>query len=284
LSLHFGIKGGIRLSGESLYSPAIPGGLARQLARHGPSRLTALISLHFYILHEQGKPMKKARFVGGWLMLFVVSGWVVAQERLPVATDKAAGPDAAVASQYSYSIGQDIGSSFRSDGLPLEIESLLAGIRDGLNDAQPKFDEETCTQSLHQLGMLRMQAHVARNRAYLEKNSQAEGVKVLPSGLQYKVLKEGAGASPKLTNRVWAHYRGEFIDGTMFDSSEGQNQPADFRVNGVIPGWTEALQLMKPGSRWQLVIPSKLAYGDDGRPGIPPHATLVFEVELIRID
>jgi FKBP-type peptidyl-prolyl cis-trans isomerase FklB len=229
--------------------------------------------------------MRRARFVGGCLMLFVVSGWVIAQEGLLVPGDQATGPEAAVASQYSYSIGQEIGSSFRSDGLPLEIESLLAGIRDGLNDAQPKFDEETCTQALHQLGVLRLQSHVARNRAYLEKNSQAEGVKVLPSGLQYKVLKEGAGASPKLTDRVRAHYRGEFIDGTEFDSSMGQGEPAEFPVNGVIPGWTEALQLMKPGSRWQLVIPSNLAYGEAGRRGaIPPHATLVFEVELISID
>jgi FKBP-type peptidyl-prolyl cis-trans isomerase len=218
-------------------------------------------------------------------MIFVVSGWVIAQDGLPVPGDQATGPDTAVASQYSYSIGQEIGSSFRSDGLPLEIESLLAGIRDGLNDAQLKFDEETCTQALRQLGILRMQAHVARNRAYLEKNSQAEGVKVLPSGLQYKVLKEGAGASPKLTDRVRAHYRGEFIDGTEFDSSMGQGEPAEFPVNGVIPGWTEALQLMKPGSRWQLVIPSNLAYGEAGRRGaIPPSATLVFEVELISID
>jgi FKBP-type peptidyl-prolyl cis-trans isomerase FklB len=229
--------------------------------------------------------MRRAKLVGGWLMLFLVGGWVFAQEDLPVAGKKATGPDAATTSQYSYSIGQEIGDSFRSDGMPLDTESLLAGVRDGLNAAQPKFDEKTRSLSMQQMGRFRMQAHVAKNQEYLEKNSKIEGVQVLPSGLQYKVLKDGEGNSPAAGDIVRAHYRGELIDGTVFDSSFDRNEPLETRVNGVIAGWSEALQLMKVGSRWKLVIPSNLAYGETGAEGvIPPHATLVFEMELLSIE
>ena len=229
--------------------------------------------------------MRRARFVGGWLMLFVVSGWVFAQEDLPEARQDAAAPDAVTARQYSYSIGMEIGTAFETDGVHLDVESLLAGVRDGLNDAQPKFDKETCEQAMQQLGRFRMQTHITRNREYLEKNRQAEGVQVLPSGLQYKVLAQGTGASPAAGDRVKAHYRGQLIDGTVFDSSYERNEPLVTRVDRVIPGWSEALQHMKVGSRWQLVIPSNLAYGETGAGGvIPPHATLVFEVELLSIE
>ena len=229
--------------------------------------------------------MRRARFVGGWLMLFVVSGWVFAQEDLPEAGSQAAAPDAVTARQYSYAIGMEIGAAFETDGVHLDVESLLAGVRDGLNDAQPKFDKETCDQAMQQLGRFRMQTHITRNREYLEKNRQAEGVQVLPSGLQYKVLAQGTGASPAAGDRVKAHYRGQLIDGTVFDSSYERNEPLVTRVDQVIPGWSEALQQMKVGSRWQLVIPSNLAYGESGAGGvIPPHATLVFEVELLSIE
>jgi len=121
--------------------------------------------------------------------------------------------------------------------------------------------------------------------AFLAENKKKEGVKTLPSGLQYKILTEGSGKTPKETDTVTTHYRGTLIDGTEFDSSFKRGQPASFTVNGVIKGWTEALQLMKEGSKWQLFIPSDLAYGDRGAGGqIGPHATLIFEVELISID
>jgi FKBP-type peptidyl-prolyl cis-trans isomerase FklB len=120
--------------------------------------------------------------------------------------------------------------------------------------------------------------------AFLAENKKKEGVKTLPSGLQYKVIKEGTGKSPKATDKVSTHYRGTLIDGTEFDSSYKRGQPATFPVNGVIPGWTEALQLMKVGSKWQLFIPSKLAYGERGAPPvIGPYSVLIFTVELLAI-
>jgi FKBP-type peptidyl-prolyl cis-trans isomerase FklB len=119
--------------------------------------------------------------------------------------------------------------------------------------------------------------------AFLAENKKKDGVKTLPSGLQYKVLAEGKGKTPKATDTVTVHYRGTLTDGTEFDSSYKRNQPASFPVNGVIKGWTEALQLMKEGSKWQLFIPASLAYGEPGRPGIPPNSVLIFDVELISV-
>ena len=117
----------------------------------------------------------------------------------------------------------------------------------------------------------------------LAKNKKQDGVKTLQSGLQYKVITEGKGKSPKASDTVTVNYAGTLIDGTEFDSSYKRGQPATFPVGGVIKGWTEALQLMKEGSKWQLVIPADLAYGEQGRPGIPPNAVLIFEVELVSI-
>jgi len=119
---------------------------------------------------------------------------------------------------------------------------------------------------------------------FLEENKAKEGVVILPSGLQYKVITEGTGKSPKATDKVKVHYRGTLINGKEFDSSFKRNQPAEFPVNGVIKGWTEALQLMKEGSKWELYIPSDLAYGARGAGGdIGPNATLIFEVELLEV-
>lgn len=119
---------------------------------------------------------------------------------------------------------------------------------------------------------------------YLKENATKEGVKALPDGLQYKELRAGAGASPKATDTVVVHYSGKLIDGTEFDSSYKRGEPAEFPVNRVIPGWTEALQLMKPGAKWMLYIPSKLAYGPRGAGGvIGPDETLIFEVELLKV-
>ena len=134
------------------------------------------------------------------------------------------------------------------------------------------------------------QAEVAKKNktegdAFLAENKKKEGVKTLPSGLQYKVIKAGTGKKPKMNDTVTVNYRGTLIDGTEFDNSYKRGQPATFQVNGVIPGWTEALQLMEQGAKWQLFIPSNLAYGERGAPGgqIGPNATLIFEIELISI-
>jgi len=124
----------------------------------------------------------------------------------------------------------------------------------------------------------------AEGEAFLAANATKDGVVTLPSGLQYKVITPGSGASPKASDTVSVHYRGRLIDGTEFDSSYKRNEPTSFPVGGVIPGWTEALQLMKVGAKWELYVPAKLAYGDRGAGGlIPPGATLVFEVELLSI-
>jgi FKBP-type peptidyl-prolyl cis-trans isomerase len=128
--------------------------------------------------------------------------------------------------------------------------------------------------------------NLEKGEAFLKENSTKEGVKTTASGLQYKVLKEGAGKSPKATDTVQVHYKGTLLDGTEFDSSYKRGQPAKFPLNRVIPGWTEGVQLMKEGAKYQFTIPSKLAYGERGTPGgpIPQNATLIFEVELITVE
>jgi FKBP-type peptidyl-prolyl cis-trans isomerase FklB len=118
---------------------------------------------------------------------------------------------------------------------------------------------------------------------FLAGNKKKEGVVTLPSGLQYKVIKNGSGKKPKLTDTVTTNYKGTLIDGTEFDSSFKRKQPASFQVNGVIAGWTEALQRMEEGAKWQLFVPSQLAYGERGAGPIGPHATLIFEIELISV-
>ena len=127
-------------------------------------------------------------------------------------------------------------------------------------------------------------ASIKEGKEFLDANKKKEGVVTLPSGLQYKVIKAGTGAVPKATDTVKTHYRGTLISGTEFDSSYKRNEPAEFPVGGVIKGWTEALQLMKTGSKWQLYIPSELAYGENGAGAdIPPNAVLTFDIELLEI-
>ena len=210
-----------------------------------------------------------------------------AQEDLPAAggADAAAAkPAESSATVYSYAIGQEIGKNFQADGVELDMESLAAGIKDALAKAKPKYDEATCTKALQQLSEARAGAMMKDQKTFLEENKKAEGVTTLPSGLQYKVLKAGTGATPTASDTVRTHYEGKLIDGTIFDSSIRRGEPAEFPVEGVIAGWTEALQKMKVGDKWQLVIPSSLAYGEAGAQGvIPPHATLIFDIELLDI-
>lgn len=189
------------------------------------------------------------------------------------------------ARHYSYAIGIDIGTNFRRNGIALDFNSLLAGLKDALAGAKPQYDQQTCRRALQQLSNQQKEKMVDRNKQYLEENKGAPGVQVTSSGLQYKVLKQGVGATPKASDTVSTHYRGTLIDGTEFDSSYARSQPATFPVGGVIPGWTEALQLMKVGDKWQLVIPSELAYGERGAGDmISPHSTLIFEIELLGIE
>jgi FKBP-type peptidyl-prolyl cis-trans isomerase FklB len=126
--------------------------------------------------------------------------------------------------------------------------------------------------------------NLAEGQKFLDENKKKEGVVTLPSGLQYKIMKEGQGELPADSDKVTVNYNGTFINGKVFDSSIQRGQPAQFAVGGVIPGWTEALKLMKPGAKWMLYIPPQLAYGEQGVPGIGPNSVLIFEVELISVD
>jgi FKBP-type peptidyl-prolyl cis-trans isomerase len=195
----------------------------------------------------------------------------------------------------SYSIGYDIGDTFKKQKIELNIDALVTGLKESLagKDAAMSKEERDKTLQAFQKEMMEKQIAASKEAAeknkaegekFLEENKKKDGVKTTTSGLQYKVIKEGSGASPKETDTVVTNYRGTLIDGTEFDSSYKRNEPATFPVNRVIKGWTEALQLMKPGSKYQLFIPSSLAYGERGAgQTIGPNATLIFEVELLSI-
>lgn len=197
--------------------------------------------------------------------------------------------------KMSYIIGIDIGTNLKRQSVEINPDILFRGIRDGLAGNKPLMSDQEMKDAiaLFQKEMQAKQEEVARKmgeknkkegETFLAENRKKEGVVTLASGLQYKVLKKGSGKKPKLTDTVTTHYKGTLIDGTEFDSSYKRGQPVSFPVNGVIGGWTEALQLMEEGAKWQLFIPPHLAYGERGAgPQIGPNATLIFEVELISI-
>lgn len=190
-----------------------------------------------------------------------------------------------------YAIGVNIGSNFRRQGLEadlIDLDTFTRGIKDALSGGTLQLTEQELGETLKAL----QQAITDKRKTAGEKNKIAgekfladnksqPGVITLPSGLQYKILTAGSGESPKPDHTVTVNYRGTLIDGTEFDSSYKRGTPATFRVGGVIKGWTEALQLMNPGAKWQLTIPAALAYGERGNGNIPPDSTLIFEVELI---
>jgi len=191
--------------------------------------------------------------------------------------------------KVSYSIGLNIGFNFTKQNVPINPDALALGVRDAIA-GKPKMTEDQIkeTMTAFEKEMMDKQKAVGEKNAadserFLGENKKKEGVKTTASGLQYKVMKEGTGVQPKATDTVTVNYRGTFIDGTEFDSSYKRGQPATFPVNGVIKGWTEALQVMKVGSKYQLFIPANLAYGETARPGIPPNSTLIFEVELMDV-
>jgi FKBP-type peptidyl-prolyl cis-trans isomerase len=194
----------------------------------------------------------------------------------------------------SYAIGLDIATSLKRQELDVDAKALAAGIADGFA-GKPALTEQEMKAAIMDLQKSAMARAEEKQKAGAEKNLKAgedflaanakkDGVKTTASGLQYKVIKAGTGASPKPTDTVKVHYTGKLVDGTVFDSSVERGTPATFPVKGVIPGWTEALQLMKVGDKWQLVIPAKLAYGEDGPGPIGPNSTLIFEVELLGIE
>lgn len=195
----------------------------------------------------------------------------------------------------SYAIGTKYGESIKQDLPDLELPLLIEGIKAGHGESKNQLTTEQITQLLTQYQQTRaqkMQAeqgaaaekNLKEGKTFLEKNAKEADVKVTPSGLQYKIIKAGTGAKPGLEDTVKVHYHGTLIDGTVFDSSIERGEPISFPVNGVIKGWTEALQLMPAGSEWQLYIPANLAYGEEGTRGkIGPNASLIFKVQLLEV-
>jgi len=223
------------------------------------------------------------------------------------AGEKAAAPETGALKtemeKVSYVIGTRMARSYKAQGIEIDIESLVSGYKDALAGRELALSPEE-SQKVLTLFQQRLKAkqaakmaeqnakmaeqaakNLAEGQAFLEANKAKEGVKVLPSGLQYKVITEGTGEIPTSKDKVKTHYRGTLINGMEFDSSYKNNKPIEFPVTGVvIKGWTEALQLMKTGSKWQLYIPAELAYGQRGKPPrIPPSSTLIFEIELLEI-
>lgn len=184
----------------------------------------------------------------------------------------------------SYTIGVQLGRDLKGNGVPLNIDMLAAALRDVYTDKTPALNDDEMNEALTKLQELIMNAGAEEAERFLVENAKKEGVKTLPSGLQYKVLKSGDGPSPGAKDVAKVNYVGSLIDGTEFDSSEKHGGPADIPVNRVIPGWTEALQLMKVGDKWELYIGPELGYGKRGSPPvIRPNSTLVFQVELLGI-
>ncbi len=231
-------------------------------------------------------------------LIVLVSGTVSGQDQKSADAKPESNIDRA-----SYGIGMNMGNSLKKQGLDVNTQMLIRGLLDAINGKDPALNDEELNEAFAfiQKEIQRKQAEMrmaadpqlkaiadknrAEGAAFLATNGKKEGVKTTKSGLQYLVLNAGDGATPKATDTVKTHYHGTLIDGTVFDSSVERKQPASFPVNGVISGWTEALQLMKVGDKWRLFVPSELAYGLTPRPGGPigPNAVLVFEVELLEI-
>ena len=203
----------------------------------------------------------------------------VACKKADLSTDKG---------KYSYAIGYNIGSSLKKDNVELDSDSFMAAIEDALKGKDSSLTPEQAQQAIMNLRMS-MQTKRAQGAEenkkkgdeFLAVNKTKDGVKTTPSGLQYRIIKEGNGARPKTTDTVKVHYSGRLIDGTEFDSSYKRNEPVEFKLDSVIKGWTEGVQLMTVGSIYELVIPSDLGYGPMGNQAIPGNSVLIFEVALL---
>ncbi|MDY7561936.1 FKBP-type peptidyl-prolyl cis-trans isomerase [Pseudomonas sp. 10B1] len=193
--------------------------------------------------------------------------------------------------RVSYGIGRQLGDQLRDNPPPgIDLDAILAGLNDAFHGKDSRVDQAQMAASFKVIREI-MQAQAAAKAeqaagaglAYLAENGKRDGVTTLPSGLQFEVLTAGEGTQPSIDDQVRTHYHGTLIDGTVFDSSYDRGEPAEFPVGGVIAGWTEALQLMKAGSKWRLHVPSELAYGAQGAGSIAPHTVLVFDVELLDV-
>ena len=217
-------------------------------------------------------------------LLFFASSVYAADEMIPKTPKE----------KISYIIGVQLGNDMKRESIELDPAFVAKGLQDLLlgnelliGDKEAKdfvaaYQKEKAARLAEERKKLG-EKNREEGVAFLAKNKEKEGVKTLPSGLQYKVLKEGAGRAPKATDTVVTQFKGTFINGAEFDSSYRRNEPMTLRVNAIIPGWTEALQLMKEGSKWQLFVPPELAYGEQGAGPVGPNATLIFEVELVAV-
>ena len=191
--------------------------------------------------------------------------------------------------RVSYSIGINVATSIKSEGLD-SINSfyISKGFQDVFENKDLAINIEESNKIIGEYFNRKQDAKNQRlaidSKIFLEQNKQKDGVMTTESGLQYLILSEGKGNNPTLNDNVTVHYHGTLIDGTIFDSSVDRKQPATFPLNGVIPGWQEALQMMSIGSKWKIFIPSELAYGESGAGAIGPNSTLIFEVELLSIN
>ncbi len=192
--------------------------------------------------------------------------------------------------KLGYAIGQQIGRQLKGANLDLDRDALFTSIGDALDGKESRLSPSDMQATMMktqqaQAGKMGAEAKVNKDKgdAFLAANKSKPNIKTTASGLQYEVLKAGKGKSPKASDTVKVHYVGTLIDGTKFDSSIDRGQPAEFPLGGVIRGWTEGLQLMKTGGKTRFFVPSDLAYGEQGRPSIPPNSTLIFEVELLEI-
>ena len=201
--------------------------------------------------------------------------------------------------QVSYTIGRDLARNFAQQGLELDVDTLVGALKEGLQGLPSRLTQEEMQAAMQQLQEQMggpdendnsqdpetMNNNKAEGEAFLAENAGKTGITTLPSGLQYEVTTQGTGPKPTLRSSVTTHYHGTLINGTVFDSSYQRGQPATFPVNGVIAGWTEALQLMPEGSKYRLYIPSDLAYGKRGAGrDIPGDTALIFDVELLKVN
>jgi FKBP-type peptidyl-prolyl cis-trans isomerase FklB len=193
--------------------------------------------------------------------------------------------------KFSYAVGFQIGQNLKRQNLDLDTKSFTQGEQDAISNAKPRLTTEemqAAVQTQQKKEMEKQEVLMKKNleagQAFLEANKKKEGVIALPSGLQYKIITDGKGKQPKSTDTVVAHYRGTLTNGTEFDSSYKRNEPATFPVTGVIKGWQEVLPLMKEGAKWQVYIPTELAYGTRGAGSIiGPNEALIFDIELVSI-
>lgn len=226
--------------------------------------------------------------------VMIVALGAVAQTDAPKAEQPSAAP--LDINKVSYAIGWQMGTSAKRSPIQLNQDEMIKGLTEALQGKDPSISEDEMKQAMmsfqkdmaakmQEASIKKAEENLVAGKAFLEENSKKEGVVTLPSGLQYKVIQEGKadGKKPADTDRIKVNYRGTLINGKEFDSSFKRGTPAEFQVNKVIKGWTEALQLMKEGAKWEIYIPSDLAYGSRGTPNIGPNELLIFEVELLEI-